>query len=100
MPGDTEPLLLLCDEPTANVDQASDHAVHSALLRLRCTVVVIAHRLQQTQRFDKVVVLDTGRVVEEGEPAALMRDPDGHFARLCARAGVAPLPQQDAAAFA
>jgi len=36
---------LLCDEPTANVDAAADARVHSALLALDCTVVVVAHRL-------------------------------------------------------
>jgi ABC-type multidrug transport system fused ATPase/permease subunit len=78
---------LLCDEPTASVDGSADAAAHAALLGLRCTVVVAAHRLGQTRRFDRVAVMAAGRVVEEGTPEALLRDAGGRYARLCARAG-------------
>mmetsp|Transcript_53327 Transcript_53327/g.157782 ORF Transcript_53327/g.157782 Transcript_53327/m.157782 type:complete len:132 (+) Transcript_53327:4761-5156(+) len=80
--------VLLCDEPTSNVDLAADHRVHSALLGLRCTVLVIAHRLQQTQRFDKIVVMARGRVAEEGAPAALLADRGSMYSQLWERAGL------------
>mmetsp|Transcript_12477 Transcript_12477/g.34024 ORF Transcript_12477/g.34024 Transcript_12477/m.34024 type:complete len:439 (-) Transcript_12477:773-2089(-) len=77
---------LLCDEPTANVDPQSDAAVHTALLGLNCTVVVVAHRLAQTQLFDRVAVMEAGTVIEEGPPGELLKDSKGRYSQLCARA--------------
>lgn len=48
----------------------------------RCTVVMIAHRLDSIVDFDGVVVLDGGRVVESGCPRTLLADSDSAFARL------------------
>lgn len=79
---------LLCDEPTASVDAGADATAHAALLGLRCTVVVAAHRLGQTRRFDRVAVMAAGRVVEEGPPETLLLNAKGKYAQLCKRAGV------------
>lgn len=46
------------------------------------TIIMIAHRLSSLLDFDRVAVLDGGRLVEFGQPAELLRDGSGHFARL------------------
>jgi ATP-binding cassette subfamily B protein len=77
--------VLLLDEATAAVDNASDAAFRAALrdrvLPRGTTIVTIAHRLSTALDADRVIVLDRGRVVEEGTPAALMSS-QGRFAAL------------------
>lgn len=46
------------------------------------TIIMIAHRLSSLVDFDRVAVLDGGRLVEFGSPAELLREGSGHFARL------------------
>jgi len=63
--------VLLCDEPTSNIDLGSDDKVMDALMGLRnVTVLVSAHRLQHLRRFDRAVVMDRGVVAEAGAPDA------------------------------
>jgi len=84
------PPVLLCDEATASVDLLTDEKVHEVVLALDATVVMICHRLQHITRFDQVVVMDAGVVVEEGSPADLLaRTPQSRLARLRAEAGLA-----------
>ncbi len=79
------PTVLLLDEATAAVDNASDAAFRAALrervLPRGCAVVTVAHRLTTALEADRVIVLDKGRIVEEGAPAALVAS-QGHFAAL------------------
>ncbi|MEO6882028.1 MAG: ABC transporter ATP-binding protein [Mycobacteriaceae bacterium] len=78
-----DPDLLLLDEATAALDPATEGAVLDAsdrLLRSR-TAVIVAHRLATAARADLVVVVDAGRVVEQGTHANLL-DADGPYARL------------------
>jgi ABC-type multidrug transport system fused ATPase/permease subunit len=67
------------------VDAASERLIQQALDRLRAgrTTVVIAHRLSTVAEADRLVVLDRGRVVEQGSPAALLAG-RGMFAALAA----------------
>ncbi|WP_431836709.1 ABC transporter ATP-binding protein [Cellulomonas sp. Y8] len=67
------PRLLLLDEPTASLDGQTEEAVLGVLdtLRPRATTVVIAHRLATVRHADKIVVLDRGRVVDEGTHSTL-----------------------------
>ncbi|MFC1864638.1 ABC transporter ATP-binding protein [Chloroflexota bacterium] len=62
------PVILLLDEATANVDSYSEHVLQQALEHLLKgrTAVVIAHRLSTIRDADRIVVLDKGRIVEEG----------------------------------
>ena len=66
--------ILLLDEATASLDTESEAAVHAALLHLmqNRTVIVVAHRLSTVQNADRIVMLNGGRVVEEGAPAELL----------------------------
>jgi ATP-binding cassette subfamily B protein len=65
--------ILLLDEATSALDSESEAAIQDALARLmrRRTVIAIAHRLSTLRRFDRIVVMDAGRVIDEGSPAML-----------------------------
>jgi ATP-binding cassette subfamily B protein len=78
-----QPDLLLLDEATAALDLATEATVLSASARLAATrtTVVIAHRLTTAARADRIVVLDHGRVVEQGSHRDLLAA-GGHYARL------------------
>jgi ATP-binding cassette subfamily B protein len=67
--------ILLLDEATAALDTQSEEAIREALGRLMRgrTVIAIAHRLATLRNFDRVVVLQGGRIIEDGPPDRLMR---------------------------
>jgi ATP-binding cassette subfamily B protein len=75
--------LLLLDEATSSLDSESEEAIREALGRLMRgrTVLAIAHRLSTIRGFDRVVVLQDGKVLEDGAPGRLMRR-DGPYRRL------------------
>ena len=76
---------MLLDEATASLDVENETKVQGALSRLLRgkTVLVIAHRMRTVMNADKIVVLDGGRVVEEGSPARLIAA-GGEFAHMVA----------------
>ena len=76
--------VVLLDEATASLDVESETQVQRALARLLAgrTVIVVAHRVRTVLEADHVVVLDAGRVVEQGSPAELLGRPGGMFAHM------------------
>jgi subfamily B ATP-binding cassette protein MsbA len=78
-----DPTVVVLDEATSSLDNESERLIEEAmedLLRNRSTLI-IAHRLSTVQRANRVLVLDRGRLVEEGTHAALLEQ-GGVYARL------------------
>ncbi|VVN52029.1 Iron import ATP-binding/permease protein IrtB [Pseudomonas fluorescens] len=78
-----EAAILLVDEATAALDAENQHVIARTLARLRGqrTLVVIAHQLSTVSMADRIVVLDHGRVAEQGTPAALLAT-KGRYAKF------------------
>jgi len=77
----SEPAILLLDEATSALDTLAQRAVEEQLASLRCTRIVIAHRLSTVIDADQIVVLHKGAVVEVGTHEALLSR-RGHYHRL------------------
>ena len=78
------PRILLFDEATSALDNRTQEIVANSLAHLNATRIVIAHRLSTVRNADKIVVIDAGRVVEQGTYADLMAV-DGPFKALAER---------------
>jgi ATP-binding cassette subfamily B protein len=78
--------ILLLDEATSALDSESEAAVQRALTRLMQgrTVIAVAHRLSTLQDFDRILVMQNGRVLQDGTPAELERS-NGPFRDLLMR---------------
>ena len=75
--------ILLLDEATSALDSESEGEIQRALIRLMegRTVVAVAHRLSTVSNFDRILVMVSGRIVEDGPPETL-RQQGGVYARL------------------
>ncbi|HEX4779383.1 MAG TPA: ATP-binding cassette domain-containing protein, partial [Usitatibacter sp.] len=78
------PRILLLDEATSALDNLSQATVLKELSALKATRIVIAHRLDTVRDADRIVVLDRGRVVQEGTFAQLAAE-SGPFRAMLAR---------------
>ena len=81
------PTILILDEATSSVDTRTEVLIQQAMARLRHgrTSFVIAHRLSTIRNADTIVVMDAGRIVEQGSHAELLGE-EGLLCRACTRA--------------
>ena len=80
----SKPKILMFDEATSALDNLTQKRVSEALNKMKCTRIVIAHRLSTIRRCDRIIVLDHGKIVEDGSYDELIAQ-NGSFAELVAR---------------
>jgi ATP-binding cassette subfamily B protein len=85
--------ILLLDEATSALDSESEQAIQAALdlLMQGRTVIAIAHRLSTLQNFDRIIVMDQGRIIDDGSPEILTARP-GPYRELLRRQMMETLP--------
>lgn len=78
------PKILILDEATSSVDPALERKVHELIKECfeDSTILSISHRLDEIYKFDKVIVIHSGRLVEKGTPYVLLKDKYSHLSLL------------------
>ena len=79
-----KPKILIFDEATSALDNLTQKKASDAIDKLKCTRIVVAHRLSTIRHCDRIIVLDKGKIVEEGTYETLI-EKNGFFAELVAR---------------
>lgn len=79
-----KPKILMFDEATSALDNMTQKKVSESLDALKCTRIVIAHRLSTIKQCDRIIVLDHGKIIEDGKYDELIAK-NGFFAELVAR---------------
>ena len=79
-----DPRVLILDEATSSLDTEAERVIHAALGRLveGRTTIIIAHRLVTLRGCDRILVMDRGRLVEQGDHEELMAREGGVYRRL------------------
>ncbi|RNL82723.1 ABC transporter ATP-binding protein [Sinomicrobium pectinilyticum] len=80
----SNPDILVLDEATSSVDSHSEKLIQNATEKIteKRTSIVIAHRLATIKKADKILVMDTGKVVESGTHRELLKKDDGYYKNL------------------
>lgn len=76
--------ILILDEATSSLDSESEHSIQLSLEKLMKdrTVIAIAHRLSTLKKMDRIVVIQSGKIVEDGNPDDLLHKPNGIFKNM------------------
>ncbi|PWW78180.1 P-loop containing nucleoside triphosphate hydrolase protein [Tuber magnatum] len=82
-----DPVVLLMDEATASIDYSTDTKIQATIRELKSTTITIAHRLNSIIFYDKVLVLDQGKVEEFDHPHNLLQKKDSIFREMCESSG-------------
>jgi len=79
-----DPQLVILDEASSRLDPATEQLLERAIDRLlqNRTGIIIAHRLDTVRRADAILILENGRVLEHGDRAQLVNDPNSRFSHL------------------
>ena len=80
----TNPSILVLDEATSSVDSYSEQLIQEATDKITegRTSIIIAHRLATIQKADKIIVMDAGKIVEQGTHDDLLKKEDGYYRNL------------------
>jgi len=80
----TNPSILVLDEATSSVDSYSEQLIQDATDKITKgrTSIVIAHRLATIKKADKIIVMDAGKIVEEGTHKTLLKKENGYYKNL------------------
>lgn len=81
--------ILVLDEMTSSIDSVTEELMMRTILEeyANKTVIAVAHRLKTIVDFDKVIVMDQGKVVEMGAPGELLQNEGGMFREMWERDG-------------
>ncbi len=88
----TDPAILLLDDPLSAIDPETEHEIIAAMNTAMSgrTVLIVANRLSTLRFCDRIVVLDQGRIVQEGTHAKLMSE-EGIYRDMATSQGIVPL---------
>lgn len=87
-----KPKILMFDEATSALDNITQKKISESLDSLKCTRIVIAHRLSTIRQCDRIIVLDKGKIIEDGKYEELI-EKNGFFAELVARQRLDSVPE-------
>ena len=80
----TDPSLVILDEASSRVDPATEARIERTVDKLFAnrTAIIIAHRLSTVQRADDILILESGRIVEDGKRTELLADEGSRLSQL------------------